>query len=212
MHILLTDQLVCPRCGPDFGLILLSDRAEDRDVAEGALGCSNCRTMYPIEAGVAYLKTQGGAEVGIAAPASPDDERALRIAALLGVTQPNAMVLIVAAGWTVAADVAATVPDIHVVGAAGAGAEDAGSPGGGVLSRIVTGRSLPLRTGSLRGLAIVGVEAGDLVEEAIRVLAPGARIVVDGAPAGLSSLLSGGGFEVHLEQDGVVVASPRSRS
>jgi uncharacterized protein YbaR (Trm112 family) len=52
MHILLTDILTCPRCGPAFGLILLADRAEERRVMEGVLGCSNCREKYPIRDGI----------------------------------------------------------------------------------------------------------------------------------------------------------------
>ena len=44
MHILLTDTLTCPRCGPDFGLILLAERIEGRRVMDGHLGCANCRS------------------------------------------------------------------------------------------------------------------------------------------------------------------------
>ena len=56
MHLLLTDRLCCPRCGPEFGLILLSDHLEDRRVHKGGLGCSNCRDSYPVRGGVADLR------------------------------------------------------------------------------------------------------------------------------------------------------------
>ena len=46
MHILLTDVVTCPRCGPEFGLILLADRFEERRVMQGRLGCPNCREEY----------------------------------------------------------------------------------------------------------------------------------------------------------------------
>src|SRR5690606_19851622 len=85
-------------------------------------------------------------------------------------------------------------------------------PGAGILSRIVTGSSLPVRSGSLRGLAIVGMDAGSLLPEAGRSLAPGARIVVEGADGEFAAELVRNGFELHLEQDGVVVASPSDRS
>lgn len=51
MHLLLTDILSCPRCGPEFGLILLADRIEARRVLAGILGCANCRSKYPIREG-----------------------------------------------------------------------------------------------------------------------------------------------------------------
>ena len=38
MHILLTDLLFCPRCGPQHGLILLANRLEERRVLDGWLG------------------------------------------------------------------------------------------------------------------------------------------------------------------------------
>ena len=48
MYILLTDALTCPRCGPEFGLLVLADRMEERRVIEGRLGCANCRSAFPI--------------------------------------------------------------------------------------------------------------------------------------------------------------------
>ncbi len=56
MHILLTDVLSCPRCGPAHGLILLADRIAERRVLEGILGCPNCRARYAIAGGFADLR------------------------------------------------------------------------------------------------------------------------------------------------------------
>lgn len=70
MHILLTDILSCPRCGPEFGLILLADRIEARRVLAGTLGCANCRSKYAIRDGVADLRAapSAGAEAGAQTP------------------------------------------------------------------------------------------------------------------------------------------------
>ena len=56
MHLLLTDRLTCPRCGPSFGLILLADRMNDRRVVDGVLGCPNCRDGFPVRDGFGDLR------------------------------------------------------------------------------------------------------------------------------------------------------------
>ncbi len=96
MHILLTDVLVCPRCGPAFGLILLADRIEDRRVQTGRLGCPNCREQCEIEAGVVDMTA--GAEVADGPPPeatlSVVPDAGVRMAALLGIPQGPAYVLL----------------------------------------------------------------------------------------------------------------------
>jgi uncharacterized protein YbaR (Trm112 family)/SAM-dependent methyltransferase len=56
VHLLLTDRVTCPRCGPRFGLILLAERVVDRRVLEGHLGCPNCREHYPVRKGYGDLR------------------------------------------------------------------------------------------------------------------------------------------------------------
>ncbi len=56
MNVLLTDHLVCPRCGPPFGLVLLARDVRDRRVRRGELGCSNCRDAFPVKNGFADLR------------------------------------------------------------------------------------------------------------------------------------------------------------
>ena len=65
MHLLLTDRLTCPRCGPEFGLVLLADRLEDRRVLEGALGCPNCRDRYPVRDGFGDLRPPPRTDIAI---------------------------------------------------------------------------------------------------------------------------------------------------
>lgn len=201
MHILLTDILRCPRCGPQFGLVLLADRVEERRVRAGRLGCANCREMYPVAGGEVDLRVPGGEALPEGgAPAGPDG--AVRLAALLGLADAWGSVLLVGAGADLANGLAALVPGVEVVHAVGA-------PGGGEgeepLSRVVAGTPLPLAPGSLRGVALAAGAAG-LADEGVRLLAPGGRLVVEGAPAGAAAGLEAAGLRVLLDQEGWLVA------
>jgi uncharacterized protein YbaR (Trm112 family) len=205
MHILLTDLLTCPRCGPNFGLIVLAERLDDRRILEGRLGCSNCRESYPVAAGVADLRHPRSPELRAITPAPPDPERAFRAAALLGVRGANANVAILELQGTVAPEVAGIVTDVHVLGMTPE--TPAGAHAAGILSRIMTGQRIPVRDRSLQGIAILGLDPADLLPEVARILRPGARVVLDPAAPGAAESLRQMDFEVQLEQDGVVVAA-----
>ena len=211
MHILLTDVLTCPRCGPEFGLIVLAERMEERRVIEGHLGCANCREHYPIRGAVADLRLERGASPASAAPPpssdAADPEAAVRLAALMGVAGASGMALVAGPGARHAAAVSALVPELEVIavdGAPGTGAE----PG---VSRVAAeGARLPFR-GGLRAAALTGGGDEAALREGVRVLSPGARLVVDPAPAGTAEALRGLGVEVLLEEEGVVVARAPGR-
>jgi uncharacterized protein YbaR (Trm112 family) len=202
MHILLTDILRCPRCGPEFGLVLLADRVEDRRVEAGRLGCANCREMYPVAAGEVDLRVPGAAALPEGGAAGPDE--AVRLAALLGLSEAWGSVLLAGAGADLADALAALVPGVEVVHAVGRPGSGEGK-GEGRLSRLVGGAPLPFAPGSLRGVAL-GREAAGLLEEGVRLLAPGGRLVVEGAPAGAAEELAAAGLRVLLDQEGWLVA------
>ena len=200
MHILLTDLLTCPRCGPEFGLILLADRVEERQVLEGGLGCANCREMYRIEGGAADLRTGEGAE---APAAEADPAAAVRLAALLGLAGAGGTVLVAGPGAELAPGIAALVPGLQLVAFTPRPVAGEAVPG---VSRVAGGPALPLRGGMLRGVALTG-GAGDVPPaEALRVAAPGSRVVLEPAPQGAADELRALGAEVILEQERVVVA------
>ncbi|HEX2191272.1 MAG TPA: hypothetical protein VHG51_20345 [Longimicrobiaceae bacterium] len=202
MHILLTDILRCPRCGPEFGLVLLADAVEERRVAAGRLGCANCREMYPVAEGVVDLRVPGREPLPGGGEVAAGSEEAVRLAALLGLAEAWGSVLLVGAGADLANALASLVPGVEVVHATDA---PGASAGGGGVSRVAAGEPLPFAPRSLRGVSL-GPGAAGLLEEGVRVLAPGGRLVVEGAAEGGAEALSGAGLRVLLDQEGWVVA------
>ena len=209
MHILVTDVLACPRCGPDFGLIVLAEGQEDRRVVRGRLGCANCRESYAIERGIADLRHPAGGEPPPPSPPPPPDaDHAFRVAALLGVGESTGVVVVDGAEGRTLDRVASHLPGAQVVGTSVAAV--AGRAGGaGVVLRSPD--RLPFRTGSARAVALLAGAPAPLLDEAARVAAPGAHVLVDPAPAGTAEALVGRGLELLLDQDGVAVASRSPR-
>jgi len=208
MLIVVTDILSCPRCGPDFGLVVRADRLENRRVVEGGLGCSNCRDVFPIARGLPDLRYPAGAEPATAEVAVEGEqaEVGLRIAALMGVTGGRGVVLTAGLPATIAGEITALVPEIGVV-AVVSGA-DGGAEFEGV-SRVLAGERLPLRSATVRGAALAGAAAAALLDESMRVLVPGARLALQSAPPESADRMRGAGFEILLEQDDIVVALKR---
>jgi uncharacterized protein YbaR (Trm112 family) len=213
MYILLTDALTCPRCGPEFGLLVLADRMEERRVVEGRLGCPNCRSAYPIRDAAADLRVHGPASSESAVPAVPvdgDAEPPVRLAALMGLAGAHGLAMLAGPGARHAAAVSALVPELEVV-AVTEGPDALPGRAAGV-SRLAAGRaSLPFRDGALRAAALTGGADDALLREALRVLAAGARLVVDPAPAGTAERLGALGAQVLLEQEETVVARAPGR-
>jgi uncharacterized protein YbaR (Trm112 family) len=207
MHILLTDVLTCPRCGPEFGLILVADRIGDRRVLEGRLGCANCREQYPIRGGAVDLRLPGAAP---AAETSPDavagdaQEAVVRLAALLGLADAQGTVLVAGPGAAFAGDVAALVPELEVVALVPEPRDAGARPG--VTAMAGATAPLPFRAGKLRGVAFTGGASEAALAEGVRVLQPGARLVVENAAPGTGEALARLGAQVILEQEGTVVA------
>ncbi|TVP59224.1 MAG: hypothetical protein EA351_01940 [Gemmatimonadales bacterium] len=204
MHLLLTDRLACPRCGPEFGLILMAGDVRDRRVFEGHLGCFNCREEYPVDGGIADLRPPPRGRIDEASALPPDDpERALRLAALLGVREGPGHLLVMGEPAAQAERVAAIVEAIEVV-AVHPGFEGTDEVGG--VSRVRVGNVLPLQSYAMRGVALEGAFVTSHLEEGLRVLSPGARLVLMGAPNGTLEALEARGLELLLATDRALVA------
>jgi uncharacterized protein YbaR (Trm112 family) len=202
--ILVTDLLACPRCGPEFGVVALADRMEERRVIAGRLGCANCREAYPIRDGIADLRPPGSSDPEAEGRAPSDPESAVRLAALMGLADFAGMALVAGPGAGHAAAIATLVPEVEVI------AVDT-HPGGemarGVTRLVAPAGRLPLRGGLLRAAALTG-GAGDAptLHEGLRVLAPGGRLVVDPAPEGAAAVLRAAGATLLLDDGNAAVA------
>ncbi len=211
MHILLTDILTCPRCGPDFGLIVLADRIDNRQVSEGQLGCANCRSTFPIEKGTADLRLDSVDRLPLEhGHPAPEVDRGFRAAALLGPPAANASILTIEIEGFHASEISRTFPEAHVIGVT-AGRPPAEDGSESLLSRIRSGRSLPFRNQAFRGVAVFGTPSAELLAEVVRVLARGTRVVIDSAPRETVEAVQELGLGLLLDQDRVVVAVSQGR-
>ena len=201
MNLLLTDRLTCPRCATGAGLILLADRVQGRRVLAGQLGCPHCRVRYPVAEGAADFAGTPAAEEG-----DVETAEAETLAALLGVTEGPAMLLMLGGFEAAARSLAALIPDTEVVVAR----EQLGAPRDeeGVSILRIAGR-IPLYDGSMRGV-VVARGALHLLAEAARVCAEAARIVLLGATSEARAALAAQELQVLAESADMLVAVRRA--
>jgi uncharacterized protein YbaR (Trm112 family) len=224
VHILMTDILTCPRCGPRFGLILLADRMHERRVLDGALGCSNCREKYPVRDGIVDF-TDAGVPAGDVAGAAMHEggssrvdnaedgdgaeggDGALRLAALMGVTGGPGYVLLAGAAAAHAGAISGFIEDVEVVTVSGFPAASSlpVAPGSSV-SRLAVAASLPLADARMAGVVLAGDAADALLEEGARVLSPLGRLVVEPAPADATPRLQAAGLRVLVQEGATLIA------
>ena len=207
MHLLLTDRLTCPRCGPEFGLILLAHELVDRVVKEGVLGCPNCRDGFPIEAGFGDLRAppRRGLEPGLAgAFGSHDAVEAERIAALIGVARGPGTVALLGGLAGYGAAISRLTEDLQIVGI---DADLSVWPADRSWSRIVSRPGMPFFSRTLRGVALDGRLGRPWIDEAARVVAPMSRVVVTFASPETCAWLEETGLKVMVAEEKTVVAA-----
>ena len=222
MNVVLTDHLVCPRCGPPFGLVLLARDVRDRRVQEGEFGCPNCRDRFPVEEGFADLRppprgpapgeaadSAGGGSAGYREAGSEEASgegaasRALRLAAALGVAEGPGLIVVPDRHRDEAGPLARLVRGIEVVVVGWKGRAVVAEG----VSAFVTGPKLPLRDGVARGVVVVGGEGDGWWGESLRVLVPGGRIVISHATEAARGWVGGAGLVTVLDEGDMVVAA-----
>lgn len=184
MHTELVDTLRCPNGHEESWLVAAAYRTEGRHIMSGALGCPVCRTQYPIDAGIAdFTAVVPVATAGVTRPVTRDaadaGALALKLAALLDLTDASGYVVLLGPWTRVAHALRAVVPvSVLVVNPL-----DDVRIGDGV-SAVRAGR-VPLLAGSARAVALHAADAAPageddgLLASCLRAVRPGGRVVGD---------------------------------
>ena len=180
MFIELVDQLRCARSHEPAWLVASIDRAHDRDILEGTLGCPACATRYPVHGGVADLRTPETRQAETSPPrevAAVSEEEALRLAAFLDLVEPGGFVVLAGEWSDVAPALARLIDGVHAL------TVNAATNLGGVsgVSSLLASDGIPVRAGAARGIALDASHASPAhLADAIAALQPAGRMV---APA-----------------------------
>ena len=147
MFIELVDALRCPVPHEESWLVASAIRMESRHIVEGTLGCPVCAAEYPIHRGVVDFR--GNALAPTARSAPGDSEQAMRLAALLDLSDAHGFAVLLGEWGNHALQLAA-VTDVPLV-LVDPSADMTGSPG---ISVVRSDGSLPLAAGAARATAI----------------------------------------------------------
>ncbi|HUL03984.1 MAG TPA: hypothetical protein VLV16_12220 [Gemmatimonadales bacterium] len=203
MHIELTEMLACPEPHAPDVLVLSTAQMKGRVVQFGLVGCPVCRKEYLIANGVVDFRGRGTGDVGRGPASTPPPSPVPRpsdvptLQALLDLSGPGGFVVLLGDATRHAAGLAKLMGGIHFIGVnAPAGVQS--SPD---LSLLVAPRGIPLRASVARGVVVgASMARAPWLEEAVRVLLPGRRLVIEGEsagrPAGVKQLAEGEGVWV----------------
>lgn len=179
MRVDIIELLRCPAPHPPSPLVTVADARDGDRLIDGTLGCPSCLAEYTLRGGVVDLTTAQWASAERARHAAsnataPSDT--LRLAALLGLDQPNLRVALCGEEALAAATLVA-LTDVQCV-VINAPLPSHAMSGLNAL-RMTVGAQLPLASASLHALAVDAAHVA-LLADAARVVRTGGRVV---APA-----------------------------
>lgn len=153
MFIELVDALRCPVPHEESWVVAAATRMEHRHIVHGTLGCPVCSAEYPIRDGVVDFR-RSATHHAASAVAVPD-EQALRLAALLDLTEAHGFAVLLGrwGSWAPALSAIVEAPLIVVDPPDGM----IGAPG---ISVIRTDGDIPLAAGAARAMAMDDVREG----------------------------------------------------
>jgi hypothetical protein len=186
--------------------VLLVHEVEERRVIRGWLGCPNCRNDFPVENGVADLRREPGAS-GAPLPAYREEELALKVVALSGLSDGRDYLLLDERLAHAAAAIIEMAPELEVIvvrTTSDASAEQHG------ISRVLSDAPFPLVEYSLRGVAIAPGGNRELVAAAARHVSTGGRLVMFDATDVDLDEAERVGLAVVAEEGGTAVAERKS--
>lgn len=196
MHLELVELLRCPKPHAQSVLVAASDRTSARYVLQGVLGCPECGAEYVIQDGLAHFsddaKRVPGAEN---ASSHQDGDRALRIAAQLGMTEGRSVYALVGFSVRTVLAIRALVPARLLVvnptdsDAFGDPSVSLGTAPAGI---VRSADLLPLVLMKFDGVAFAALPQCSMLEQAVALLKSGGRIVAPAEcplPAGMTELV-----------------------
>ena len=175
MYIELIDLLRCPRAHDESWLVAAFNRMDGRFIIEGKLGCPVCSASFPITNGVADLRDSREAPTGNAytPSAEDDDDVALRVAAMLGLTRAGSAVVLARMPGSIAGLVA-EMASVRVVSTNSLSSVSEQEN----VAMIRSNDRLPFASGSIDAVMLGTTVSSDQAEEAVRILKTGGRLVV----------------------------------
>jgi uncharacterized protein YbaR (Trm112 family) len=177
----LVDMLRCVRVHADTWLVASIDRAEERDIIEGTLGCPQCLAEYPVHDGVVRFSDR------VVRPAfrAPLEDDAMRLAAALDLTEPN-MTAVLHGAWGAHAQIVRGMSPAQLLLV---------NPPEGIVSgdgiSIVVSETAPLAHGSAHAVAVDATADASMVGSLLASLRAGGRMlgpISRSVPAGLTEL------------------------
>jgi len=211
VYIETIDLLRCVNAHEDTWLVASFREIANRFVIEGTLGCPICSAEYEIRGGVADFtlgESIHSCDEARAAVGHQREQLATRAGAYLDATQPGATILL-GGLWSYAAQELAEMADVRVIGL-NAPSEVQESEKVGL---IRVGERIPLAANSVQGIALDAWFPEAMVEEALRVVKPGGRLVgpvAFGAPSQSAVLAHDENYWV-AEKPAEVVALRRAK-
>jgi uncharacterized protein YbaR (Trm112 family) len=152
MFIELVDALRCPVPHEESWLVAATARMEARHIVDGTLGCPVCSAQYTIRRGVVDFR-RAASEV-VAPPVVSDAAQAMRIAALLDLSEAHGFAVLLG-DWGAHAYELASIVELPLL-LIDPPADITGAPG---ISVLRTDGELPLAAGSARAMAIDAASA-----------------------------------------------------
>lgn len=178
MFIPLVDHLRCPAAHEETWLVASIDRAEDRDILDGVLGCPKCLAEYTIQDGIVYFD----ANVERTPFRAPDELQATRLAAALDLTDPR-MTAVLHGDWGAHAQLIRSMSPAQLLLL---------NPPHGIVSgdgiSIVVADTAPFAAASMDAAA-VDITASDAMAESLRTCLRGGRRMLGPARMALPAFL-----------------------
>ena len=173
MFIPLVDVLRCPNAHEETWLVASIDRADDRDIRAGTLGCPICTAEYPIRDGVVIF------DEAVPPPPyrAPSEEDAVRLAAALDLTDAR-MTAVLQGDWGAHAPIIVGMSPVQLILV---NPPDGIASGDGV--SIVRAVSASLARGSVDAAAFDGSASPAMIASLVASVRLGGRLV---APASIA--------------------------